>query len=137
MDEYTPCTKSNPTERVAIARADGFRMVQIMSDREVEKHRKRTRTWNANHEAELRLAAEKKRNKMARQNGELHLRANAIIRMGLKLKEFQNYLLVNYGGQVTDIERREFEKMAEEANALFARYERRILRIVERNKEPK
>ena len=136
MDEYTPCRKSDPTARIAIGKADsGFRTVRMMSDRELAKHRARTRTWNANREAELRLAAEKKRNKMMRQNAELQLRANAIIRMGLKLKEFQRYLLVSYDGQVKDIERRAFERMSEDAVALFARYVHLIAQIVERNTE--
>lgn len=136
MDEYTPCKMSDPTARIAIVNADsGFRTVRMMSDREAAKHRARTRTWNANREAELRLAAEKKRNKMIRQNTELQLRANAIIRMGLKLKEFQRYLLVSYDGQVKDIERRAFERMSEDAVALFARYDQLIAQIVERNAE--
>jgi hypothetical protein len=136
MDEYTPCKKADPTAREAIGKADsGFRTVRMMSDRELAKHRARTRTWNANREAELRLAAEKKRNKMMRQNAELQLRANAIIRMGLKLKEFQRYLLVSYDGQVKDIERRAFERMSEDAVALFARYDQLIAQIVERNTE--
>lgn len=70
---------------------------------------------------------------MRRQNAELHLRANAIIKMGLKLREFERYLLANYDGTVKEIERREFHKLAEEARILFGRYEKLIVSIADRN----
>lgn len=136
MAEYIPCKKADPTARVAIGNADkGFRTVQIMNSKAVAKHRERTRVWQAHHEEELRLAAEKKRKKMLRQNTELQLRGNAILRMGMKLKEFQRYLLVNYDGQIKDSEMREIERLAENAGALFARYEKIISVIVARNME--
>ena len=136
MAEYIPCTKADPTARAAIESTDkGFRTVQIMNAKAVLKHRERTRVWQAHHEEELRLAAEKKRKKMLRQNTELQLRGNAILRMGMKLKEFQRYLLVNYDGQIKDSEMREIERLAENAGALFMRYEKLISVIVERNME--
>ena len=136
MAEYIPCTKADPTARVAIGNADKrFRTVQIMNSKAVAKHREKTRVWQAHHEEELRLAAEKKRKKMLRQNTELQLRGNAILRMGMKLKEFQRYLLVNYDGQIKDSEMREIERLAENAGALFARYEQIISVIVARNME--
>ena len=133
MADYTPNWQSDPTARVALGNASGFRTVQIMSDKEVEKHRKKTQTWNARREEERRLAIEKKKNKMRRQNAELHLRANAIIKMGLKFREFERYLLANYDGTVKEIERREFHKLVEEARILFGRYEKLIVSIANRN----
>lgn len=134
MAEYVPCTKADPTARAAIGSADkGFRTVQIMNSKAVLKHRERTQAWQMRREEELRLAAEKKRNKMLRQNAELQRRGNAILRMGMKLKEFQGYLLVNYDGQIKDSEMREIEQLAENAGTLFARYEKMISVIVARN----
>ena len=136
MAEYIPCKKADPTARIAIRSADdGFRTVRIMSPKVVAQHRERTQAWQMRREEEMRLAAEKKRKKMLRQNTELQLRGNAIIRMGLKLKEFRRYLSVNYDGQVRDNEMQEFERIAEKAGILFEQCEKIISVIVARNTE--
>ena len=86
MTEYIPCKKADPTARAAIGSTDkGFRTVQIMNAKAVLKHRERTQAWQMRREEELRLAAEKKRKKMLRQNAELQRRGNAILRMGSQL----------------------------------------------------
>ena len=54
MADYTPNWKADPTARAALGNASGFRTVQIMSDREIEKHRKKTQTWNIRREEERR-----------------------------------------------------------------------------------
>jgi hypothetical protein len=137
MDEYTPCKKSDPTARMAIGNADrdGFRTVRMMSEKELARHRKQTQLWNARKEEEKRRMIQKRREKLRRQNAELLMRVNYVLRAGLKIKEFTRCVSLDYSGQVNAIEIRELERIGESVGAAYERIEKIVNAIVDRNTE--
>ena len=137
MDEYTPCKKSDPTARTAIGNADRdrFHTVQMMSDKELARHRKQTQLWNARKEEEKRRMIQKRREKLRRQNAELLMRVNYVLRAGLKIKEFTRCVSLDYSGRVNTIEIHELKEIGKSVGAAYERIEKIVNAIVDRNTE--
>ena len=137
MDEYTPCKKSDPTARVAIGNVDrdGFRTVRMMSDKELARHRKQTQLWNARKEEEQRRMMQKRQEKLRRQNAELLMRVNYVLRAGLKIKEFTRCVSLDYSGRVNAIEIHELKEIGKSVGAAYERIEKIVNAIVDRNTE--
>lgn len=137
MDEYTPCKMNDPTARTAIGNADrdGFRTVRTMSDKALAWHRKQTQVWNARKEEEKRRMIQKRQEKLRRQNAELLSRANYVLRAGLKIKEFTRCVSLDYSGRVNAAEIHELERIGESVGAAYARIEKIVNAIVDRNTE--
>ena len=137
MDEYTPCKKSDPTARMAIGNADRdrFRTVQMMSDKELARHRKQTQLWNARKEEEQRRMIQKRQEKLRRQNAELLMRVNYVLRAGLKIKEFTRCVSLDYSGRVNAAEIHELEQIGKSVGAAYERIEKIVNAIVDRSTE--
>lgn len=91
--------------------------------------------WNARKEEEKRRMIQKRREKLRRQNAELLMRVNYVLRAGLKIKEFTRCVSLDYSGQVNAIEIRELERIGESVGAAYERIEKIVNAIVDRNTE--